>query len=254
MKRYISREGEQAVRQFKYKGGDLSISYEYLWSPLAEKVLKFIPPTFAPNAITLTAFIIHSLTTIIFISFTPFTSPAPSWMLFLYGLSLFIYQTLDNVDGKQARKLQNSTPLGMIMDHGCDALSLLFCAASVARILCVSNFTLLTWTFTVGVTFSFYISAWCQYYSNGVMILGKINAVDDGIPGIWILAFYSAIFGQDLWLTPIHLFGNVYLLNEVILFGIIIAGISKSTVIQFRPTRSCRRLVINSPKMLAELF
>lgn len=28
---------------------------------------------------------------------------------------------LDNCDGKQARKLGLSTPLGMIIDHGCDS-------------------------------------------------------------------------------------------------------------------------------------
>jgi ethanolaminephosphotransferase len=29
---------------------------------------------------------------------------------------------LDNCDGKQARKTGNSTPLGMLFDHGCDSL------------------------------------------------------------------------------------------------------------------------------------
>ena len=30
--------------------------------------------------------------------------------------------TFDNCDGKQARKTGNSTPLGMLFDHGCDSL------------------------------------------------------------------------------------------------------------------------------------
>jgi len=29
---------------------------------------------------------------------------------------------LDNMDGKQARKTNASSPLGMMFDHGCDAL------------------------------------------------------------------------------------------------------------------------------------
>jgi hypothetical protein len=52
------------------------------------------------------------------------------------------------------------------------------------------------WIFMLGVSFSFYMSAWCQYYSNGVMILGPFNAVDDGIPIVWMLGIYSFFFGQ----------------------------------------------------------
>jgi len=137
---YITKEGEEAIRQFKYKGGDLSISYKYVWSPLAEFILQFIPATWAPNTITVVGLLFHVVGTLILASFTPFGSPAPRWALFLYGLTVFIYQTLDNVDGKQARKLHNSTPLGMIMDHGCDALGLLFLSIGVARVICLNDF------------------------------------------------------------------------------------------------------------------
>ena len=34
---------------------------------------------------------------------------------FLSGACLFIYQTLDNMDGKQARKTGSSSPLGMLV-------------------------------------------------------------------------------------------------------------------------------------------
>lgn len=199
MSRYISPEGEHAIRTFKYKGSNLSYSYNYLWSPIAEQVLKITPPTWAPNTLTVVGLLIHTITTIILIMQGPFGSNAPSWSLWLHGVGLFLYQTLDNVDGKQARKLHNSTPLGMIMDHGCDALGLVCLTAGMARIICLDNFDLILWVFTFGVTFGFYISAWCQYFSNGLMILGKVNAVDDGIPVIWICAFVSAALGQDFW-------------------------------------------------------
>lgn len=32
-------------------------------------------------------------------------------------------QTLDNLDGKQARRTGSSSPLGLLFDHGCDALN-----------------------------------------------------------------------------------------------------------------------------------
>ena len=39
------------------------------------------------------------------------------------ALGLFIYQSLDAIDGKQARRTSTSTPLGELLDHGCDSLS-----------------------------------------------------------------------------------------------------------------------------------
>ncbi len=33
------------------------------------------------------------------------------------------YRILDEMDGKQARRTGNSSPLGLIFDHGCDAFT-----------------------------------------------------------------------------------------------------------------------------------
>lgn len=140
-------------------------------------------------------FCTHTIATIILCMQKPFNGPAPTWSLILYGLSVCFYQMMDNVDGKQARRIQNSTPLGMIMDHGCDALGVICLTAGMARVLCVDNPYLFIWTF-ISIISSFYISAWCQYWSNGIMILGTVNGVDDGIPVIWMTALISGIVGQ----------------------------------------------------------
>ena len=34
-----------------------------------------------------------------------------------------IFKNLDNIDGKQARKTGTSSPLGLLFDHGCDAMN-----------------------------------------------------------------------------------------------------------------------------------
>ena len=34
-----------------------------------------------------------------------------------------MYQSLDAIDGKQARRTNTNTPLGELFDHGCDSLS-----------------------------------------------------------------------------------------------------------------------------------
>jgi phosphatidylglycerophosphate synthase len=35
-----------------------------------------------------------------------------------FGIGLFIYQSLDAIDGKQARRTGQSGPLGELFDHG----------------------------------------------------------------------------------------------------------------------------------------
>lgn len=48
---------------------------------------------------------------------------APSWAFIMSALGLFFYQSLDAIDGKQARRTNSSSPLGELFDHGCDAVS-----------------------------------------------------------------------------------------------------------------------------------
>lgn len=47
----------------------------------------------------------------------------PRWAALLCAAGIFIYQTLDAIDGKQARRTNSASPLGELFDHGCDSLS-----------------------------------------------------------------------------------------------------------------------------------
>ena len=49
-------------------------------------------------------------------------------------------ETLDNMDGKQARKIGASSSLGLLFDHGCDSLSAFFQGMTMSRMLMVGNF------------------------------------------------------------------------------------------------------------------
>ncbi len=45
------------------------------------------------------------------------------WPSLSCAIGLFVYQTLDAIDGKQARRTKTQSPLGELFDHGCDSLS-----------------------------------------------------------------------------------------------------------------------------------
>ena len=53
------------------------------------------------------------------------STAVPSWLYFLSGFMVWFYQTMDAVDGKQARRTNSSSPLGQLFDHGCDGLQTL---------------------------------------------------------------------------------------------------------------------------------
>lgn len=67
----------------------------------------------APNLITLVGLIINISGAVIYLKYdTTWTEKMPAWMYFFSATCSFLYQTLDAVDGKQARRTGTSSPLG----------------------------------------------------------------------------------------------------------------------------------------------
>jgi phosphatidylglycerophosphate synthase len=60
---------------------------------------------------------------VIIFSSPDLVSPAPYWAHIATAMGIFCYQTLDELDGKQARRTGSSSSLGELFDHGCDAVS-----------------------------------------------------------------------------------------------------------------------------------
>ena len=60
------------------------------------------------------------VTLLIALAFNPAMDGAevPGWFAGLTALGLFMYSTMDNMDGKQARRTGTSSALGHLFDHG----------------------------------------------------------------------------------------------------------------------------------------
>lgn len=52
-----------------------------------------------------------------------FKEKIPFWLSCYFAFAVFMGQTLDAIDGKHARNTKRGSPLGQLMDHGCDALT-----------------------------------------------------------------------------------------------------------------------------------
>ncbi|KAJ3658453.1 hypothetical protein Zmor_010188 [Zophobas morio] len=91
-----------------------------------------VPIWIAPNLITVVGLIVNVVTTLILVWYSPDAKQeAPKWACGFCAVGIFIYQTLDGIDGKQARRTGTANPLGELFDHGCDAISIVLLAVAL---------------------------------------------------------------------------------------------------------------------------
>jgi hypothetical protein len=116
----ITPQRSTALRNFQYKGQDLSLLYRYVLSPWAQFLVDFATPTWlAPNAITFLGLAPSVATLCIALHSQPDLGPGMAgWVALLCAGSMFFYSTMDNMDGKQARRTGSSSALGLLFDHG----------------------------------------------------------------------------------------------------------------------------------------
>uniref|UniRef100_A0A8C8RID4 Cholinephosphotransferase 1 n=1 Tax=Pelusios castaneus TaxID=367368 RepID=A0A8C8RID4_9SAUR len=185
------------LEQHRYSASGRSLlepPLQLYWAWLVERV----PAWLAPNTITLSGLLLNLLTTLLLIAYCPSaTEQAPFWVFLLCALGLFLYQSLDAIDGKQARRTNSSSPLGELFDHGCDSISTVF--VSIGACIAVRLGTNPDWLFFccfVG-TFLFYCAHW-QTYVSGMLKFGKLDVTEVQI-AIIILFLLSALGGTTMW-------------------------------------------------------
>ena len=160
----------------------------------------------APNIITLTGFLLEVFSFLVsFITSHQMRDPVPTWVCFLNGVCLLVYQTLDNLDGRQARRTGNSSPLGQFFDHGCDAVTgvceLMKVAATLGMGASVPTFF---FVFMMGIGFS--MTSYEEYVTHS-FFLGYINGPDEGLFFLGWLHILCVFDTERVW--------GQYLVNPV---------------------------------------
>ena len=122
------------------------------------------------------------------------------------------------MDGKQARRINMSSPLGMLFDHGLDAINTILSSLTVARIM---PFNPVEQTlFAILSTLIFYLATLEQYYSHE-MNLPIINGPNEGLYGAIAGFLITSVLGPEFWLNT-HIFGyslKFYLVNAILVAG-----------------------------------
>jgi len=201
---HIPQHALANLKKYKYSGVDKSISAKYVLNYYWNWLITCVPTTVAPNTITLTGLSLVVFNFCMLLYYDPgylgekegATQP-PQWIYWTWGISLFMYQSLDAIDGKQARRTGMAGPLGEMFDHGCDALNttLEVILASRALNLCRSRWTVSSQMATLA---NFYLTTWEEYHT-GTLYLSHFSGPAEGILMIVAIYFITAVKGTQFW-------------------------------------------------------
>ena len=112
-----------------------------------------------------------------------------------------MYSTMDNVDGKQARRTGTSSGLGELFDHGIDSLNCTL--ASLLETAAIGLGPTKTGAFTAMVPcLPMFFSTWETYHTH-TLYLGVFNGPTEGLLIASSLIAISGYFGPSIWRTPL---------------------------------------------------
>nr|NP_725301.1 bb in a boxcar, isoform B [Drosophila melanogaster]AAF58369.1 bb in a boxcar, isoform B [Drosophila melanogaster] len=207
-KHILSAQQLRKLSEHKYSCFSVSL-LDPLLQPWWNWLVAQTPLWLAPNLITIVGLILNVVTTLILICYSPNGVEAPPrWTCLLCALGLFIYQSLDSIDGKQARRTNTSSPLGELFDHGCDSISTVFVALSACISCQLGHYP--NWLFfqCFCAIALFYCAHW-QTYVSGTMRFGRIDVTEAQF-SIIAIHLVSAALGPEIWLTKIGI-GSIQL-------------------------------------------
>ncbi|KAF4573669.1 hypothetical protein EYR36_008187 [Pleurotus pulmonarius] len=228
---YIPQHSLDNLKKYSYKGVDKlrihsspqnsrltwkfrSLLSKHVLNPFWNWFVTLWPLTIAPNTITLSGLCLVLLNFLTMLYYDPNyltlkggASGPPQWVYFTWGAGLFMYQTLDAIDGKQARRTGMAGPLGEMFDHGCDALNTTLEVILAAQAL---NLGRSWWTVAsqIATLANFYLTTWEEYHT-GQLYLAAFSGPVEGILLIVGIYVISGIYGPQFWdigvLTFTHL-------------------------------------------------
>lgn len=216
-----------AKHQFKSTGYSAldNVLSKLIWEPF---VLLF-PRNLAPNLITFIGLWFMVASYFIMLPFDQtFTKEPPGYICFLSAFFQFLYQTLDACDGKQARRLGLASPLGMLMDHGCDSLSCSLIIMTLVQGLALGLTRDVLVLFIVIQT-GFFLTQWEEYHTHYHRTQMFNWGVTEGQLTMIVLLMLSGTYGASTWQMSVYGFK----LETLLIYSNMSAGFLIATLMLF---------------------
>ena len=152
-----------------------------------------------------------------------FSAPTSSYLSLLFTIAHFLYIILDNSDGKQARRTNSCTSLGLLLDHGIDAIVTSLMAIDIAHMMRIGN-TMKSFIVFFANTYAFWTIMYEEYVV-GFLNLGIINGADEGNLIVVIASIINFTFGDKFWYNEIDLGFRTAFYIDIVLFALIIGSV-----------------------------
>lgn len=218
---YLTSEHLNGFTNYKYSARDTSPLSIYVMHPFWNKLVEIFPRWVAPNVMTFVGFL-FSVANFVLLSWYDWNFYAgnendeykeiPNWVWLATAIFIFLAYTLDGIDGKQARRINLSGPLGELFDHGLDSYQAFLipaCLYSIfgrgyASIPPIRMYYIIWMVF-----FNFYVCHW-EKYNTGVLYLPW--GYDLSMWGSTFLYLITYFGGYKIWKTQLPLditWGNI---------------------------------------------
>lgn len=213
-------ERAAGLRSYRYKGVDKSPISKYILTPYWNWAVTFLPMWMAPNLVTLLGFMFMIAAYFVVVAVVPdLKSEIHPAFYFGFAACFWIYSTMDNIDGKQARRTNSSSPLGELFDHGCDALN-----CPIGSFIHIASLGLgYSWRSLIVLfisSWAFYLPTWEEYHT-GVLYLGYVNGPTEGLLMVITTILISGIFGNSIWFKELEILSRSVYLIDLITIGFV---------------------------------
>jgi ethanolaminephosphotransferase len=192
----LTDQGVENIANHKYKPGQYTYC-DNLLNPLWTSLTDLLPIWLAPNMVTFIGACHCGLAySITWYYSSNFDQNLPNWVVFLSGYCTIAYYTFDCMDGKQARRTGQSSPLGQLFDHGFDCICNLAHISTQAGYLLVGG-SYWFYGFQGSLFFAFFMAQWEEYYTGELThAMGNFGVTETNY-GLGLFAIYNSFLGMN---------------------------------------------------------
>ncbi len=195
----LSEAALARVAAYKYVCGS-STPLDRLLNHYWNWVVQWLPLWLAPNLVTLLGLACMVASAVVVVATDPsLTAPLSPAVALFCAVCLFAYQTLDAIDGKQARRTGTSSPLGQLFDHGCDAVNTLLICTVLAGAWRLGDHPWLTLTILFNIFFAFFMGQWEEYHTGLMMTNNGYVGITEGQVVNMAILLATAAWGAPFW-------------------------------------------------------
>eukprot|EP00347_Sterkiella_histriomuscorum_P015671 403356136 len=224
----LDKRALENIKNYQYKTNGLTYIethfYEYFWN----FILSLLPRSLAPNMMTLLGLVFPLIHFFILLYYDwTFTATLPNWVHLHAVWMVLWYQTIDAVDGKQARKTDNCSSLGQLLDHNLDQISYTIIFLNVcATCKTGSNWFLIFLVMPPIFTPHYSIEFRKHFTKIHVTVVGAFGATESMT--IMMTGFFGAFLAynsNDFYQIVFELIGIKFTIGQLILWGSFISGV-----------------------------